>query len=231
MNTCRSLGILALAALLTAPGSGEAQGIKVKKNNFDTSAYVGGGLSYNNVYSYDTFCVYWACGTNSNYGSGDTGLTLTGGYRFHKFFAVEAGYTSNSSIDRSENVSGLFGPVGTFRQEVELQSYQLNIVAIAGGRYWEVWLKAGAVAWDADSDIFRTDSAGGQTQFSYSNSDVDLLFGLGVGRRFDNNWQVRLDFSNFRIDDELLDLDRNQKAYADAWSLQMIRHFGGERQR
>ena len=184
----KPLTILALSLLACAATAEEAR-------PFESGWYLGGGVSFNDVYLYDDTC--WGCYGSAEYGKGDTSGSLAVGFRATEF--------------------------------LDLCSYQLSVLAIAAGRYWEVYLRVGMAFWDAESELVTTllqsDISVAQ---SLDRSGEDLLVGVGGGRSFGDGWQVRLDYAFFPIDDQLVGSGENYEAYADYMSLQIIKRFGSE---
>jgi hypothetical protein len=194
---------------------------------YESSWYLGAGISYNDVYSYDDVC--YGCYGSAVYGDSATDFTLTGGYRISEFFAAEASYFSKSEVGWDESAVLVGDPAELFLVDgnIALESYQLNLLLIGEGDYWQVHLRAGVVFWDAMSDQILTSASSGQVlETSYDSSGSDYTIGIGVGRRFGNDWQVRLDYAYFPIDDRLLNLPDFLSAYADVTTLQIMKRFG-----
>jgi len=197
------------------------------QEGFEPGWYLGGGISYNNVYSYDDIC--YGCYGEAEYGDGATDFTLTGGYRVSKLFAVEASYFSESEIGWDEGRVLVGDPAELFLVDgnIALESYQLNLLLIGEGRYWQAHLRAGVVFWDAMTDQILTSVSSGQVlETSYDKTGSDYTIGIGIGRRFGNDWQARLDYAYFPIDDRLLNLPDFLDAYADVATLQIMKRFG-----
>ena len=189
--------------------------------------YLGGGISDNNVYAYDDICS--GCYGEAEYGDSATDFTLTGGYRISQFFAVEASYFGDSEIgwDKSAVLVGDPSELFLVDAKVALEFYQLNLLLIGEGQYWQAHLRAGIVFWDAMTDQVLTSVLSGQVlETSYDTSGSDYTIGIGIGRRFGQDWQVRLDYAYFPIDDRLLNLPEYFDAYADVTTLQIMRRFG-----
>jgi hypothetical protein len=194
---------------------------------FESGWYLGGGISYNNVYSYDDAC--YGCYGGAEYGDSATDFTLTGGYRFSEHFAVEASYFSESEIGWDESRVLVGDPAELFLvdENIALESYQLNLLLIGEGLYWQVHLRAGVVFWDAMTDQILTSLSSSRVlETSYDKTGSDYTIGIGVGRRFGNDWQARLDYAYFPIDDGLLNLPAFLDAYADVTTLQIVKRFG-----
>jgi len=72
-------------------------------------------------------------------------------------------------------------------------------------------------------------ATGGTQSLVVDERGTDFSLGIGVGRRIGDDWQVRLDYAYFRIDDDLLALGGDEKAYSDFMTLQIVRRFGRNR--
>jgi hypothetical protein len=215
-----ALAILVLGLFASAAGAEEPQ-------KFESGWYLGGGVSFNDVYLYDDTCL--GCYGSAEYGKGDTSGSLAVGFRATEFLAIEGSYTGRSSLRWDRNLlmfDEFFDPY-IVDADIDLSSYQLSVLAIAAGRYWEGYLRVGMAFWDAESELVTTllqpDISVAQ---SIDRSGEDLLIGVGGGRSFGDGWQVRLDYAFFPIDDQLVGSDDNYEAYADYMSLQIIKRFG-----
>jgi len=210
-----------IAFLLIWPMAAHSQ------ETFESGWYVGGGISYNNVYAYDDVC--YDCYGGAEYGDSATDFTLTGGYRIGRYFAVEASYFIESDIGWDDSVVLAGDPIELFLVDgnIALESYQLNLLLAGEGRYWQLHLRMGVVFWDAMTDQILTSVSSGQVlETSYDKTGSDYTIGIGIGRRVGDDWQVRLDYAYFPIDDRLLNLPGHLDAYADVATLQVIRRFG-----
>ena len=56
--------------------------------------------------------------------------------------------------------------------------------------------------------------------------DINFVFGFGAGLSFGDHWNLRLDYSSFAIEDDLLVLEKDDDAYADTTTLQLHYRFG-----
>jgi hypothetical protein len=215
--TTLGLGLLACTAMAQETGP------------FRAGWYVGGGLGYNDVYLYEDTC--WGCYGSAEYGKGDTSGVLTVGFRANSWLAIEGSYVGRSSLRWDRNLllfDDAFDPY-VVDADIDLSSYQLSVLGVVAGRYWEAYLRAGVAFWDAQSDLTVTMLASGnEISQSLDRRGEDLLFGIGGGRSFGEGWQVRLDYAFFPIDDRLVGSGDNYEAYTDYASLQIIRRFGSD---
>jgi hypothetical protein len=215
--TMSTLGLLASTAAAQEAGP------------FEAGWYLGAGLSYNDVYLYDDTC--WGCYGSAEYGNGDASGLLTAGFRANRFLAIEGSYVGRSSLRWNRNLlmfDDFFEPY-IVDADIDLSSYQLSVLGIAAGRYWELYLRVGVAFWDAQSDLTVTRlTTGIQLPRSLDRRGEDFLLGIGGGWAFGRSWQLRLDYAYFPIDDELLASGVNHEAYSDYAALQIIKRFGSD---
>ncbi|MDH4110046.1 MAG: porin family protein [Gammaproteobacteria bacterium] len=223
MNRIVELGLVFALLCLPIPA--------LSQDRVEPGWYVGGGASLNDVYSYDDYC--WGCYGSSEYGDGDIGFTLTGGYRINDFLAVEGSYFGESSMHWDQDAVLVDAPPGIYNvdADVTLSSFQVNVLGILAGQFWEGYLRAGLALWDAQSDqrLLRFGTGEVLTRVVDASGE-DLVIGIGVGRRFGSNWQVRLDYAYYPVEDDLLALEGNaERAYTDFMTVQLIHRFGPRR--
>lgn len=215
------LKLIAVAVLMVWPKPAYSQ------EGIEPGWYLGGGISYNDVYSYDDVC--YGCYGTAEYGDSSTDFTLTGGYRINRYLGVEASYFSESEIGWDKSVVLVGDPGDLFRVDtsIVLESYQLNLLLGGEGQFWQAYLRMGVVFWDAESDHTLTPVSFGQVlETSYDKTGTDYTIGVGIGRRVGQDWQIRFDYAYFPIDDRLLSLPDYLDAYADLATLQIIKRFG-----
>ena len=190
--------------------------------------YAGGGIGASNVYSYTDSC--WGCWGDSEYGDEDFAYTFVGGYRFMRFFALEAGYLDSGTPGWDEAL--VFVPdLADFynvRADIDLQSYQLTGLAILPFlNIWEAYLRGGVTWWDGDSSQTLTRIADNQViRRSLSDSGTEFVLGIGGGVTLAGHWHLRIDYVYFPIDDSLLALGPSDDAYSDIFTAQINYRFG-----
>lgn len=221
MNIIEHVKTLAAVIALSLPAVALPQGFA------KPGWYAGGGVSLNDVYSYEEFCPY--CYGSPIYGDSDVGAVMTGGYRVTDFLAVEGTYTAESAMRWRKSAAtfatlpGLYG----LDSVVSVSSFQIAGLAILSGQFWEGYLKMGLAMWEATADQRLVQFGTSQVQSRVVDSDGDsFLFGVGVGRRFGNNWKVRLDYAFYEIDAELMGVEEPDGAYTDYLALQFLYGFG-----
>lgn len=211
---------LGTALLMTSPT--QAQDL------FDQGWYFGGGISLNDVYSYDSYC--FGCYGASTYGNNDSGFTAMAGLRVNEYFAIEGAYYGESTMRWNEGVVVLAGfPLDPhfLDADIELSSWQISAVGILAGRKWEGFLRVGIAAWSAHSDEILTSLFdGSQLAGSFDDDGEDLVVGLGIARSVGDNMQVRMEYASHGIDDDLLGVGGSETANTDSLSLQIVWRFG-----
>jgi hypothetical protein len=198
------------------------------EERFDSGWYFGGGISLNDVFSYDSYCL--GCYGSSTYGQSDSGFTITGGLRVNNWLAVEGAYYGESTMKWDEGVVVfLADPFGSYLldADIELSSWQVSVVGILAGRKWEGSLRLGLALWSARSqEVLTSLNDGSQLAGSFDHDGEDLVVGLGIGRSVGENMQIRLDYAGYAIDDELLGVGGAESANTDSVSLQILWRFG-----
>jgi len=190
--------------------------------------YAGGGVGISNVYSYTDTC--YGCWGDADYGESDFSFTVTGGYRFMPYVAVEVSYLDSGTPEWDEDLVFVGNQRDVFNvdAEIDLTSYQLNVLGIFPfARIWEVYLRGGMAFWDAESQQLLTRVSDGElVPRKVDESGADFLLGVGGGVTLGDRWQIRLDYAFFAIDDDLLALGNNDDAYLDFVTLQLLYRIG-----
>ncbi|MDJ0927199.1 MAG: outer membrane beta-barrel protein [Gammaproteobacteria bacterium] len=191
--------------------------------------YLGGGLGITNVFANEDDSFYGS----SDRGSSDTGFLINGGYRFNRYFAVEAGYLDGGTPSFSSDAVLLSDPAGVFNTNVEQELTAFKAVAVGILPFlniWELYLEGGAAFWDATSSQVLTPVIGGTPILRIVDDDgVDFLLGLGVGVSITPALHARLGYVAFRTDDKLLALDSKREARFDSFNLELHWRFGPDR--
>lgn len=194
--------------------------------------YAGAGLGIGTLYSQEDDDDDWSVDTD--YGDPDLAWVVTGGYRFARYFALEASYFDLGSPDYDDNKVRLRDPDDTVDVDVDvdLTVAQLSAVGIlpltiGENLKLEFFFRGGAAFWDAESEQkLRSRTGGPTTRRKIDENDVNFVFGFGGGLTFRDYWHLRLDYSSFAIEDDLLALGKDDDAYADTVTLQLHYRFG-----
>jgi len=187
--------------------------------------YLGGGAGIANVYSWDSYG--WG---SADYGDSDFAYTVTGGYRFMPYFAVEAAYLDSGTPTWNQNLVYVGDLLDVYNVDasIDLSSYQVSAVGILPfARIWEVYIRGGASFWDGTSDQVLTRVTDGQvTVRTIDDNGVNFLLGIGAGVTLGERWQIRVDYSYFGIQDDLLVVSSGNSAYTDYGTVQVVYRFG-----
>lgn len=142
--------------------------------------------------------------SNASADDSDTAFKVFAGYRFLKFFAVEA-----DTVDLGEFVftatsdgSGTSYPAGPVSAVAEADGYRIagvGILPVGGG--FSVFAKAGIFFWDAETVLI--DNGGTLTDDS---SDNDEFFGAGLNFDLKGPISIRLEYEMLTLDDVDVDL-------------------------
>jgi OmpA-OmpF porin, OOP family len=133
--------------------------------------------------------------TGSGYHDPDVAWTLAAGYRFNRYFGVEAGYVdlgrfTGSISDRSGLTNGLAELSSSHKGET------LAAVGTLPFGQWEAYLKAGALR--ADSQVRVTGSEGTSAiEDGASTHTVHGFFGVGLGYNFDAHWRAQFGLTDY----------------------------------
>lgn len=218
---CYQVALFATVIAFAAPSWTQEQA------DFTKGWYAGGGVGISNVYSYTDTC--YGCWADSEHGENDFAYTFTGGYRFTRYFAVEASYLDSGTPEWDEDVVYIGDLNDTYNVDakIDLTSYQLSVLGILPfAKIWEVYIRGGVAFWDGDSNqVLRRLSDNEVTLRNVDESGADFLLGVGGGVTVKERWQLRLEYIYFGIDDELLALGKYDDAYADIATFQVLYKF------
>ena len=123
-------------------------------------------------------------GLGESFDASDTSFKVLGGWRFMKFFAVEADYRDLGS--QSDMVLGE-------QYVIDTSAIDLFAVGVVPLGSFEVFGKAGYSMWDADMSIVGVPGSG-------SDDGNDLAYGVGGAYKFGGKFAVRLEYEMFDIE-------------------------------
>lgn len=187
--------------------------------------YAGAGIgsAEPSTWDYD----YWYSDLES--GDSDTSLSVFAGYRFNRYLAVEAGWFDGGTMGFDQSLVYVPELLDVYNTSVVLDVTAVNASAIGVlpfARIWEVYLRGGLAFYDADAEQRLTPSFGGESvERSIDDSDVDFLFGIGVGVTLFKRAHLRLEYQSFFIDEDLLAAD-DDSASVDTLLLDLQYRFG-----
>ena len=129
---------------------------------------------------------------DNGFDASDNAFGVHGGYRFSRYFAIEAGYADLGSYDFS-----VACPTGTLcvpedypiYTEVSSQRIELNVLGILPlGERLEAYAKAGYAR--TEFDVFVREGIHDGSSDSIRSSDPN--YGIGLRLNFDAPWSLRL---------------------------------------
>jgi len=142
--------------------------------------------------------------SNASVDDSDTAFKVFAGYRFLKFFAVEADMVDlgEFAISATSDGSGLIYASGPVAAIAETDGYRIagvGILPVGGG--FSVFAKAGIFFWDAETML--TDAGGTLID---NSSDNDEFFGAGLNFDLKGPISIRLEYEMLSLDDIDIDL-------------------------
>lgn len=123
----------------------------------------------------------------------DTSFTVFGGYSFNAYLAAEAGY-----IDAGKQTDHQGGLDLAVRSDGFLVA---GLVKIPLGRYVAPYAKLGYAFYDA-----RTSVSAGTQSVSATESDEDLVYGLGCEFKIGENLRLRAEYEKVDVSDADFDI-------------------------
>jgi len=216
------LSLLAVLISFPAPSWSQTESDSIR------GWYAGGGIGIANVYSWTDTC--YGCWADWEYGDSDFAYTITGGYRFIPYFAIEASYLDSGTPEWDQDLNYIadLNDIFNVDGEIDLNSYQVSVLGIFPfAKIWEVYLRGGVTFWDGESEQILTRVSDNEVTIRNVNeSGTDFLLGVGVGATLGKRWHIRLDYVFFGIDDDLLALGSGDDAYSDIATLQLHYRIG-----
>jgi len=181
------------AALLMMGASGIAS---AQSADIRSGFYLGGFAGYANYPDHTTVDV-GSFTLNSVKGSKDDGSWgVLGGYRFGRYFAIEAGY-----VDLGTGTTRLLDSAGSPLQAdlgFKVRGETLGLVGILPfGAHWEAFAKASLLRQNVDFRLTGTQASAPFRLSSHTSGEMKLYEEAGISYRFDSNWKTSLTVSHF----------------------------------
>lgn len=128
----------------------------------------------------------------------DNGYGFFGGYRFNTHFAVEGGYVDLGTVSYRANLRGNITGIPTdavTNVDTETSGITVSALGVWPLSYrWEVYGRAGALFSSNNFRLFYDDVEQNPRRNRFSESDVDLLAGVGTSFSFFEIYDVRLEY-------------------------------------
>ena len=181
---------LGLAAALIAVSLPAAAQDMLK--DFTPNFYLGMGFGQSRVNGNNTsFVVNGNTFTTSGFGDNKTTFQVNGGYQFTENWGVELQYTDLGS--RSGTITGLGTTVGT----PSIRAYQWGIAGTGTYYFTPEWFARGKLGVSSNHLASTNVAVAGTSVGIGGSSHTDVLAGIGVGYRWNNNFQTRLEYEYF----------------------------------
>lgn len=151
---------------------------------------------------------YGDCEEWSRDGDSDTGWSATAGWRFNRWFALEASYLDAGTPRWDDYYVYVPGLNGVYDVEAEVDFRAADVSAVAMLPFleiWDVYVKAGVARYDAESRQRVVDVATNRSfRRTFDHSDTTFTFGIGGGVTFAERARVRLEVRGMPVDRDLL---------------------------
>jgi OmpA-OmpF porin, OOP family len=200
MNRQRLILGAALIAALAQPASArecpecsDAASTSFWPSDWNLAWYAGAGLDYTEFKDWNFSRIDSDSFTSRDEDDNDTGMRLTVGMEFLRYFAVEAAYVDFGEASFSGQTDGSGGvfAAGTQRDALELDGYALQLVArVPVSDAWSVAGKAGWWRWQARERFDGVLNASGPT--TGGASDDGIRFAWGAGLEYDGFKPLRI---------------------------------------
>jgi OmpA-OmpF porin, OOP family len=118
--------------------------------------------------------------------------SLTGGYRFNSWFALEVGYLSLGTVNFHSDTS----VPGVFDVDASAKAEGFNTALVGSlplGSAFDLHGRFGLLFSETDLDIHFPDGS----RQSSSDSNQDVFYGVGVGWRVNEKWSLSLDYQHY----------------------------------
>ena len=120
-----------------------------------------------------------------DYSSSSSGWKISGGYRFMKYFGVEASWKDFGEGDDE---------VGQYDYTVNLESYDFRAVGFLPVGIFDFYASIGYNYWDGEATI-----EGGGNTAGVSDSSWDLSYGIGAKVTLAEHFGIHLEYDQYDI--------------------------------
>jgi OOP family OmpA-OmpF porin len=161
----------------------------------DSGFYLGADLGRSDYPANVKFRVDSSTLASGNLSNHDLGWAITGGYRFNRYVAIEAGYLDLGTLSGPlANIAGASTASGHF--DLSVRGATQAVVGILPFGNWEGYLKLGYFYSDVRLSLSGVSGAG---PFNYKASVSDLSEWAGVGLRYRlaQHWQVNVEYDRY----------------------------------
>jgi hypothetical protein len=160
----------------------------------ESGLYVGASIGQSD-FKIDDSSSQWASNLKDDLAidNSDTNWSLAVGYRFVKYFGVEASYNDFGKASYSDGVAlpaGSSPALYAVETDVSLTGWGVSGVLTVPVDQFEIGLKLGVLF--ADSALTGT---GPGSSFAQSAGTTEMIVGLGIGYTFVEHYHLRADFT------------------------------------
>ena len=209
----RTLGLLALSALVTPLVQAEAPNWYIGGNAGGTAATIddpriassllSSGLTVTSISDRDR----------------DSGYRLYAGYQFNRYWALEGGYFDLGKFGYTANTV----PVGSLTGDIRLKGFNFDLVGtLPLSDRFSLLGRVGANYADTN-DTFTSTGAVRVTNPNPTNRDTNYKFGLGVQYAFNDALALRVEAERYRINDAV-----GNNGHVDMATVGLVYSFGGK---
>ncbi|MFO1395071.1 MAG: outer membrane beta-barrel protein [Steroidobacteraceae bacterium] len=134
--------------------------------------------------------------TQSSVGQGATPYSLTAGYRFMKYLAVEVSYIDLGNADYKATVSDGLDTGGRVKAQWEATGWPVSVLGIWPiDDSWEVFGRVGLFMGDVKLNAKAVDGAGDPLLKGHTSANSnEFLGGVGANFNFLDKWTARLEW-------------------------------------
>lgn len=204
-NKRSSIGILGVAlGLASSAAIAQRQPIERAPQGF----YGGASLGRSNVELSDST----VAGAGGSLGKHEVSRAwkLFAGYRIHRYFAIEGGYTDFGEFSATRTFTpGLFPFIGGDGETIRfnVSGFHLEGVGIIPIRNFSVLLKAGPVYSTTETSRSSTGSVTIVGDRNTKKSELNLKLGVGGAYEISRNWGIRVEYERvFSVGDAVGDV-------------------------
>lgn len=209
----RTLGLLALSALVTPLVQAEAPNWYIGGNAGGTAATIDDARIASSLLSSGLTV------TSISDRDRDSGYRLYAGYQFNRYWALEGGYFDLGKFGYTANTV----PVGSLTGDIRLKGFNFDLVGtLPLSDRFSLLGRVGANYADTN-DTFTSTGAVRVTNPNPTNRDTNYKFGLGVQYAFNDALALRVEAERYRINDAV-----GNNGHVDMATVGLVYSFGGK---
>jgi opacity protein-like surface antigen len=183
-----TVAVALAAAAISMPAAAQSKG-------FEPGFYIGAGLGQSHVSGQNgAFVVGPNTYVVSGFDSNKTTFQINGGYQFTEIWGLEVQYTDGG--DRSGTIRN--NTTGAVLGTQDVRAYQIGISGTGTYMFTPEWFARGKLGISSNhlADLNVTLPGGGAYNIGGSNH-TDVLAGIGVGYKWNQNFSTRLEYEYF----------------------------------